>query len=174
VNVIGKKGVRIMNLVKIIGFYGHKEGLPYREFSNFAPTPFEYRGITFPTSEHALMASKALVFWDSTRFKMCAKADTPSAAKAYGRRVSPYNEKIWASCRFEIMCDILSEKFAQNEDARNLLTSTGEAKIVECSPTDTVWGVGLPLGSGLWQNEKNWRGQNLLGKALMVVREELK
>ena len=65
-------------------------------------------------------------------------------------------------------------KFQQNSDLRNKLDATGDKKIVEASPLDTIWGIGLGEKGALERGEKNWRGQNLLGKALMQAREILR
>lgn len=160
----------------MIGFYGHTNNsgkVNQTCFSNFYPAQFVYRNYKFPTSEHALMASKAMLFWDNTRFQMILKSDGPNSAKQYGRRVEGYTDSIWAGCRYQIMTDILVEKFSQNTELGDYLLSTGEEILAETSPYDRIWGIGLGQDSLDWTDQKLWKGQNLLGFALMDTRRIL-
>ena len=160
----------------MIGFFGHTNTtgkVNQTCFSNFYPAQFVYKGYNFPTSEHALMASKAMVFWDTVRFQMIVKSDTPSSAKQYGRKVEGYTDSIWAACRYQIMTDILIEKFTQNDLMCEYLLSTGEEILVETSPYDKVWGIGMGQENRAWVDQKLWKGQNLLGFALMDTRRAL-
>jgi ribA/ribD-fused uncharacterized protein len=159
--------------MSMVGFYGHTNttGKVNKScLSNFYPAKFIYRGHEFPTSEHALMASKAALFWDFDRFQMILKTDSPRSAKYYGRQVKNFDDNIWYYARYKIMVDILLAKFGQNQELKEFLLSTGESILVECSPSDKIWGVGLAINDSLWEDEKNWQGQNLLGYALMSAR----
>jgi len=161
----------------MIGFYGHTNttGKVNKScLSNFYPAKFVYRDYEFVTSEQALMASKAALFWDFDKFQMILKADSPRSAKYYGRRVKNYNDNIWSTVRYDVMVDILLAKFGQNLELKEFLLSTGDNILVECSPSDKIWGIGLSLQDPDWQDEKNWQGKNLLGSALMSAREVLK
>jgi ribA/ribD-fused uncharacterized protein len=162
--------------MSMIGFYGHTNttGKVNKScLSNFYPAKFTYRGHEFPTSEHALMASKAALFWDFDKFQMILKTDSPRSAKAYGRQVKNFNEDIWWTSRYFIMVDILLAKFGQNQELKEFLLSTEASTLVECSPSDKIWGVGLSLSDPSWENKENWQGKNLLGYALMYTRSKL-
>jgi len=162
--------------MSMIGFYGHTNTTGQINkscLSNFYPAKFTYRGYEFVTSEHALMASKAALFWDFDKFQMILKADSPRSAKYYGRQVKNFSESIWYYARYKIMEDIILAKFGQNPELKDFLLSTGDDILVECSPSDKIWGVGLALSDPAWLDEKNWQGQNLLGYALMSVRTKL-
>ncbi|MGM0197262.1 NADAR family protein [Enterococcus sp. AZ180] len=98
-------------------------------------------------------------------------AKYPKDAKYLGRQVRNYDDKIWSEKRYEIMVSVLKEKFHQNLYLENKLRKTGNSTLVEASPYDKIWGVGTDYKHAL--NPNNWRGQNLLGKALMEVRESL-
>jgi ribA/ribD-fused uncharacterized protein len=98
----------------------------------------------------------------------------PSVAKDLGREVRNYNDEQWSVVRFGYMVDVCFEKFKQNPHRLETLLSTGDRIIVEASPHDRVWGVGLHWTDEKILDEKNWKGENLLGKALMRVRDGLK
>jgi len=158
----------------MIGFYGHTNEsgeINATCFSNFYPAPFTYQGWEFSTSEQALMASKAMLFWDHARFNMIVQADTPALAKRYGRQIENYDDTIWSAVRLEIMTKILHAKFEQNPELCEYLKSTNGLTLVEVSPTDKIWGVGLSLNDDAWKNPANWQGENLLGRALMRARQ---
>lgn len=148
-----------------IGFW--KVTDPYGEFSNWYICKFTFNKITFTSSEQALMYYKALTFKDEkTAFKIL-KETNQRKIKDLGRQVKDYNDKIWANNRLNIMIEILKAKFSQNETLKELLLNTEEANIYEASPYDSIWGIGST-------DTHNINGQNLLGKALMEVREWLK
>ena len=90
-------------------------------------------------------------------------------AKAGGRSVRNYNDKIWSEKRYQIMVNVLKEKFRKPE-LQEILLATGNKCLVEGSPFDKIWGVGIAFNDDRIFDEKNWRGQNLLGKALEEVR----
>ncbi len=140
-------------------------------FSNFHRMDVEFRGHVYPSSEHAFMAAKALCFGDDETLRAIQKtAPSPMSAKMLGRRVSPYDDELWCSRRFDYMVEVLESRF-KNPDARAALVATGDAVLVEASPRDHVWGVGV--GHEKAVDETNWRGANLLGAALMVVRSRI-
>lgn len=68
----------------------------------------------------------------------------------------------------------LMAKFSQNEDLKQMLIDTGDAWLVECARSDTIWACGVRLDDDKRFDISNWRGQNLLGLALMEVRRRLK
>lgn len=142
--------------------------------SNWGPAPFEYKGHKFFNSEQAFMWEKAMCFKDLEIAKLILEARNPRVAKELGREVKNYNEQQWAKQRYKAMYDVCLAKFSQNQDQRETLLNTGNRTIVEASPYDTIWGVGIHWTDEKILDEKNWRGQNLLGKALMDVRKTLR
>ena len=91
-------------------------------------------------------------------------------AKAQGRKVRNYNDQIWSEKRYDIMVNVLKEKF-RSPEMRQILLNTGDKTLVEGSPFDKIWGVGIADNDDRILNEANWRGHNLLGKALEEVRD---
>lgn len=148
--------------------------------SNWHPSPTSlWQGkikTDFPTSEHHYMAIKALTFGDEETFKKLKKAETPKEAKELGRQVANFNEGLWDAMRYEAMVDALRAKFFRVNGYRlkQYLLSTYPRLLAEASPYDKVWGIGLKRDDENAQDPSKWTGQNLLGKALMQVRSELR
>jgi ribA/ribD-fused uncharacterized protein len=94
----------------------------------------------------------------------------PKRAKELGREVKGFNREEWDKVCFKYMVDVNIDKFVQNEKLRKILESTGDKTIVEASPTDSIWGIGLHWSDDRVLDESKWQGKNLLGKALMEVR----
>jgi ribA/ribD-fused uncharacterized protein len=166
-----------------IYFYGEK---PFSNwsFSRFkiwiVPSNEDYNlGFTgidaeFVNSEQAFMAAKAAYFDDKETLKQILNTGEPEKVKQLGRQVKNFNVDKWTAVSRVIMYDILLDKFGQNPDLLKTLLDTGDKVLVEASPYDTVWGVGLGEDDPLILDPANWRGKNLLGFALMAVREKLK
>ncbi|WP_429037737.1 NADAR family protein [Aeromonas media] len=131
---------------------------------------FIWRGVRFFNSEAALMYAKAEFFGDRKNMARVLANQNPYDAKGFGRDVTPYVDAQWAAARYQVMVEILIEKFSQNKHLLEQLLATGNRTLVEASPSDTTWGVGLAPENPLAQDPSKWRGQNLLGKALMEVR----
>lgn len=139
-------------------------------FSNFYKIEFEYKGHIFACTEQAFMWEKAKFFSDDEISKEILCTTVPNEAKRLGRMVKNFDEKEWSKVCFQIMYDVNLEKWKKMS---NLLLSTGTKILVEASPFDKIWGVGLCKNNDLILDESNWLGLNLLGKVLMQVREEL-
>lgn len=148
--------------------------------SNFYISPFRMvinnQQLTFNCSEKAFMYSKAVFFGDQkvARDILLLTTNRPAEYKRLGRLVKNYDDKRWNAVRFEKMYEAVKAKFSGNPYLLKYLLSTGDKVLVEASPFDTIWGVGLDLLSDDVSDESKWRGQNLLGKVLMKVREELR
>ncbi|MFB9992931.1 NADAR family protein [Deinococcus oregonensis] len=140
-------------------------------FSNFHPSVFSADGVTYHTAEQYLMARKAECFGDEVRRAAILAALTPDECKRLGRLVAPYDNAVWEARRFEVALDMLRLKFGQNRKLRAALLETGDAPLVEASPSDRIWGIGY-RESDAEANRARW-GQNLLGLALEQVRGEL-
>lgn len=138
-------------------------------FSNFYKEKFLYKGYNLLFSEQGFMIEKALLF-DPEKASQLASVFTPYQAKQIGRSIQNYNDYKWSEVRYSKMVEVLKAKFA-NEKLKKILLDTGDRILVEGSPYDNIWGVKIDWMSDAILNSKNWRGQNLLGKALMEVRE---
>lgn len=143
-------------------------------FSNWAKVEFEYKGVRFSSSEQAMMWEKAMLFKDLVAARMILAVSDPKKQKALGRKIRGYDNEAWDKVRFELVTDILRSKFKADPQMFLDLINTGDKIIVEASPLDTIWGIGLAAGDPLAQDESTWKGLNLLGKALMIVRDEFK
>ena len=129
----------------------------------------------FFNSEQYFMYIKAITFGDTeVAEEILVKGKNPKVAKALGRKVKNYDDKVWNEKRYQVMVDANMLKYSQNEDLKKLLLNkTFEGKnFCEASPLDTIWGLGVGESEAL-DDQSNWKGQNLLGKALDEVREKL-
>lgn len=147
-------------------------------YSNFFKRKFNMAGLEFFCSEQAFMWAKAVCFQDYTTAAKIAAVDSKGRKAAFdckmlGREVKPYSDEHWSKVRYSVMCDVLMEKFTQNHDMATELLATGDRVIVEASPTDTIWGIGMDVDHPDILDSTCWRGLNLLGNALMYVRERL-
>ncbi|QGJ69889.1 Swarming motility protein YbiA [Planctomycetales bacterium 10988] len=158
-------------------FWGHqpsKDGKPNKScFSQWFEAPFEIGGIVYPTAEHWMMACKADLFGDEEHFEKIIQARTPKAAKALGRKVRGFDDRKWKAERRQIVTDGNLAKFRQHKEFGEFLLATESKVIVEASPYDRIWGIGLKASDERAAHPKTWRGQNLLGFALMDVRTQL-
>ena len=145
-------------------------------FSNFYPCSFTEGGKVWKNSEQCFMAKKAEYFKDMEILEEILKAETPEQAKKLGRKVKNFDAEKWSKVCFDKMYDAVYAKFSQNNDLKKLLLSSDfEGKgFVEGSPFDAIWGVKMDWRNPDIDNEKNWQGQNLLGKVLNKVREDLR
>ena len=148
--------------------------------SNFAKTSFTWEAFgekpTFFCTEQAFMWAKAKYFGDETSsLKIIAEQKSPMACKQLGRLVENYDDKKWSLVRYSFMHDVNYEKYKQDLELRaKLLNPQFDNKtFVEASPTDRIWGVGLAQDDPKIEDERNWRGQNLLGKVITQVRAEI-
>ena len=138
-------------------------------FSNFYLSRFEYKGYHLNNSEQAFMLEKAIMF-DKSKIPFILAAKSPAEVKKLGRAVENFDPKAWDENRYQIMVDILRAKFA-NPRLKQILLNTSERELVEGSPYDAIWDGKLDWKNNKILDRRNWRGQNLLGKALIEVRE---
>ena len=142
-------------------------------FSNWYPCNFEADGKKYQHMEKYMMERKALLFGDTDMAEKIMASNSPSTAKAMGRRVRGYTDNLWHAHREEIVFQGLLAKFSSNEELKAILLSTENYPLVEASPYDAVWGIKLPMTHPDSLDPKKWRGLNLLGKALVKTREAL-
>ncbi|MFF4962653.1 NADAR family protein [Streptomyces sp. NPDC001222] len=164
--------------VRYLHFWGHRARADGRIgtscLSQWWPSPFTVDGVEYATAEHWMMASKARLFGDADAQRRALDAPNPALAKRAGRLVRGFDETIWARERFAIVVEGSVHKFAAHEDLRAFLLGTGDRVLVEASPVDRVWGIGLAAGDEAAADPERWRGANLLGFALMEARERLR
>ncbi|MET9398736.1 NADAR family protein [Kitasatospora sp. NPDC002965] len=135
--------------------------------------PFTVDGVEYATAEHWMMAGKARMFGDEGMLARILGAASPAEAKKLGRQVRGFDDAAWTAGRFELVVRGNVAKFAQDEALRGYLLSTRRRVLVEASPVDRIWGIGLAADDARAQEPAAWRGQNLLGFALMEARERL-
>jgi len=143
-------------------------------FSNWYPSIFTHNGITFSRGEQYMMYQKAIMFGDTNIAHAILLTGNPKEQKDLGRMVSNYNDTIWSEKRVEVMVEGLFEKFNQNPLLKEALLNTGDTILVEASPVDRIWGIGLAEDHPDALDQSKWRGQNLLGIVLMKVRDAIR
>ena len=163
---------------KYLFFWGHqpsKDGtITSTCLSQWFAAPFAIDGITYPTAEHYMMAEKARLFGDDEVLDRIIRAPHPGAAKKLGRQVQGFEESIWNAHRFDIVVRGNRAKFTQHDNLRTYLLGTRDRVLVEASPVDRIWGIGLARDDARAEDPEQWRGLNLLGFALMQVRREIR
>ena len=159
-------------------FYGHsprRDGaLSDAVFSQFWPCSFVLDGVRYAWAEAWMMASKARLFGDDQALARILSAKAPLDCKRIGRTVAGFDEQVWRQHRFDIVTVGSVAKFDQDAALRAYLLATGEDVLVEASPSDCVWGIRLSRDQQDAQTPARWRGQNLLGFALMRARHILR
>jgi ribA/ribD-fused uncharacterized protein len=118
-----------------------------------------------------MMAEKAALFDDQEIRAQVLQATTPNAAKALGRKVRGFNDRLWLQHRYDIVVQANQAKFSQNPELNEYLMRTGSRVIVEASPVDAIWGIGLAQDHPDVNDPNLWKGLNLLGFALIQVRD---
>lgn len=120
-----------------------------------------------------MMYQKACCFDDKEIAKQILATNDVARIKALGRVVKEYNDNYWNGVRQIIVYKGLLAKFSQNTELRENLINTGDAFIAECAVKDRIWGIGLSMKDENRYDQNKWKGQNLLGYALMMVRKQL-
>ena len=156
----------------VICFHNPAEENGY--LSNWYISSFCLSGITYSSMEQYMMHQKAICFHSTEIASQILKTENPSTIKALGRQVSNYNDLIWSGVRQIIVYQGLIEKFSQNPELLEKLLSTKENLLAECAVSDRIWGIGLSMTDPARLDPKLWRGQNLLGFALMQTRTLLR
>jgi ribA/ribD-fused uncharacterized protein len=142
-------------------------------FSQWYRCVFTAGGNTFNCAEQYMMHGKALLFDDHPMAAEILAASHPRQHKALGRKVKGFDDAAWRREREGIVRAGNHAKFTQNPELRDLLLATKGTTLVEASPYDKIWGIGLAASDPRAQDAKQWKGQNLLGKILTALRDEL-
>ena len=162
--------------VKYLFFWGHQiKGNTVSKscFSQWYTSPFNDGENRFATAEHYMMYGKAKLFGDTDAMEKALQAKNPGAVKAVGRSVKGFDQTVWNENKFELVVKANLAKFSSNDELKTFLLNTGKRVLVEASPVDKIWGIGLAEDNDAAQNPNLWKGENLLGFALMEVREQL-
>jgi len=152
----------------------HNADEDYGYLSNWYLSCFIIDGIKFSSLEQYMMYKKAITFNDIDIANEILSTSDVSLIKSLGRSVKGYNDHIWNGVRQIIIYEGLYAKFSQNEDLKNKLLATNDAMLVECAKNDVIWAIGLTLKDKDRLDISKWRGKNLLGYSLMLVRDKLK
>ncbi len=163
------------NTVKFVFFWGHKDNGTVGKncFSQWYEAGFDSDGHHYRSAEHYMMYKKAKLFSDHQIAEKILLAKTPGEAKSLGRSVSGFDDSAWNQNKFQLVVEANLAKFAQNPVLLEFLLATDDSVLVEASPVDTIWGIGLAQDDAKASQPKQWKGENLLGFALMEVRSQL-
>ena len=163
--------------LRYLYFWGHK---PTHDgsvgagcLSQWWPVTFSEDGHVFASAEHYMMAHKAWLFGDQEAAAAVLAAEHPGAAKAAGRGVRGFDEDVWIARRFDIVVRGNLAKFGQHPELGAFLLATRNRVLVEASPRDRIWGIGLTATDERAASPATWLGLNLLGFALMAARDRL-
>jgi ribA/ribD-fused uncharacterized protein len=163
--------------LEILPFYGHKpepnNAIGAGCLSQWWPAPFTVDGVRYATAEHWMMAGKARLFDDEESLAAIMANPEPGAAKATGRQVRGFDDGRWHEVSYQVVLAGNQAKFGQHPELADYLRRTGRRILVEASPSDWIWGVGLARTEPDVYHPTRWRGRNLLGFVLMDVRDQL-
>lgn len=155
----------------IVCFHNPNEENGY--LSNWYLSKFHTMNEEFLSMEQFMMYQKAVYFHDNVIGRQILETQDVLKIKELGRQVSGYDNNFWNGIRQIVVYEGLMAKFSQNDELKGLLLETGNAILAECAVKDQIWGIGLSMKDEDRLDKTKWRGQNLLGYALMMVRERL-
>ncbi len=158
--------------MNIICFHNPEEENGF--LSNWYLSDFKVNEVKYSSMEQFMMYKKAIRFQDIEKAQQILSTNDVALIKEYGRQVKGYNDSIWCGIRQMVVYQGLLAKFSQNNILCNKLLQTQNDILAECAVKDRVWGIGLSMKDPERLDLAKWRGQNLLGYTLMMVREELR
>ena len=154
--------------------YNNKKFLTKSCLSQFFPCKFKSNDIEYNCAEQYMMSEKAKLFKDEETYQLILKETSPDKIKRLGRQIKNFNNREWDKNKLNIILQGNILKFSQNEDLKKFLIETGDKILVEASPYDKIWGIGLDQNNPDSSNPLKWNGINLLGFSLMQVRDIIK
>jgi ribA/ribD-fused uncharacterized protein len=158
---------------EFVFFCAAGRGKPFRCFSNWLLANFEENGVKFTSTEQYIMYHKALLMGEKNVAANILCTEDPAKIKQHGRSIKNYDDELWSKRRYEVGLQGNRLKFAADSELAEKLLSTGNAIIAEAASYDPIWGIGMSEKDPNVRDQTKW-GQNLLGKVLMQVREELR
>ncbi|MGO4546796.1 NADAR family protein [Paenibacillus sp. 2TAB23] len=171
-----QKEYRTGKNMSFLFFWGHTppaEGkIDHSCFSQWWLCSFQIEGTRYSSTEQYMMAEKARLFQDENMLEKIMQTNKPKAIKAYGRAVKNFDSHLWEQRSYDIVKRGNAAKFEQNPELWDVLQQTGNRILVEASPFDRIWGIGMEKSDPHALNPMQWRGTNLLGFALTEVRNE--
>ncbi|GLZ79793.1 hypothetical protein Afil01_46000 [Actinorhabdospora filicis] len=164
--------------LRFVHFWGHRPSASGEVTAScfsqwWTGHPFTVDGVGYATCEHYMMAAKARLFGDEEHERLILDASTAAEAKALGRKVRGFDEATWVAHRMGVVTEANVAKFGQHDDIGDFLRATAKRVLVEASPRDRIWGIGMGAGNPDADHPGRWRGLNLLGFALMDARDRL-
>ena len=157
--------------MNVICFHNPDEENGY--LSNWYLSDFIVDEIKFTSMEQYMMYQKAMCFNDNDIAAQILETNDVAQIKALGRLVHNYNDHHWNGVRQVVIYEGLIAKFSQNEELLDKLISTGNTLLAECAVKDRIWGIGLSMTDPDRFDRTKWNGTNLLGYALMMVRDKI-
>lgn len=157
--------------MKIVCFHNPNEENGY--LSNWYLSRFQIENISYSSMEQYMMYQKAIYFNDMITATKIIATENVANIKAFGRSVSGYDDNYWNGIRQIVVYNGLLAKFSQNLELKDKLILTGNSVLAECAVKDKIWGIGLSMNNPDRFDKDKWKGQNLLGYSLMMVREKL-
>jgi ribA/ribD-fused uncharacterized protein len=142
-------------------------------FSQWYKSNFKVDEITFNCAEQYMMYKKAMLFDDVETANKILKTKNQREQKQLGRMVRNFNQAVWDKNCKDIVYKANWEKFTQNKELKKILLETKGTILVEASPNDTIWGIGLSIENPDRFDKSKWKGKNWLGEILTDVREKL-
>lgn len=155
----------------IVGFHNPDEEHGF--LSNWYLSKFSVSEMEFSSMEQYMMYQKAILFSDKGIASQILETSDAAKIKQLGRAVHDYDDHVWNGVRQIVAYEGLMAKFSQNQELRKQLLDTGDAILAECAVKDRIWGIGLSMTDMDRLDKTKWKGQNLLGYALMMVRDRL-
>ena len=166
------RNVEVMEKNNVICFYHENE--VFGCFSNWYPSVFEYAGRTYKSVEQYMMYQKAILFREFEIADEIMNSDDPAHIKKLGRsKMERFDSNLWDKVSYTIVKRGIDAKFTQNPELCSKLIKTGNKLLAEASRNDLKWGIGIDIEDIRCYDTKFWMGKNLLGRALMEVRDEL-
>ncbi|MBR3245936.1 MAG: NADAR family protein [Parasporobacterium sp.] len=159
---------------EVDAYFFHLPEEPNGYLSNWYSSPFDLDGRHFTSVEQYIMYRKCMAFGDEVSAEAVLATDDPAKQKDIGRKAAGYIHPVWCGMRQMVVFRGLMAKFSQNEELKQKLLDTEDAFLVECAGSDKVWACGIRLKDDRRFDSANWDGTNILGFALMEVRECLK
>eukprot|EP00301_Raphidiophrys_heterophryoidea_P019233 c4197_g1_i1.p1 GENE.c4197_g1_i1~~c4197_g1_i1.p1 ORF type:complete len:383 (+),score=95.99 c4197_g1_i1:109-1257(+) len=141
------------------------------EFGQWYSSPFTIDDVEFSCAEQYMMYRKVMLFGDEGLAKKILQTKSPKVMKSLGRKTSTWDERLWHKWRLSIVVKANMAKFGQDQDLMQCLLATGSKTLVEASPRDKIWGIGISASNPDAKHPNKWKGQNLLGVAITYVRD---